>query len=156
LRWHAGLSQLLDAWCLIVLVYVCWTLAVQVTQLERAMNVLVFVQFSALLVFSAVLAGLDQWWTISNSSGLWYLPPINRWPELAPGGLGWFVSVSVAAAAPCMVRLLAAVACMLPANCSKRWLQTVQCSKPQQLPDHLPLTCACSPVCCSSCASSSC
>lgn len=60
------------------------------------MNVLVFVQFSALLVFSAVLAGLDQWWTLSHKTDLWYLPPINRWPELAPGGLGWFVSVSLA------------------------------------------------------------
>lgn len=76
--------------------HVSWVLALQVTQLERAMNVLVFVQFSALLVFSAVLAGLDQWWTIRNSTGNWYLPPINRWPELAPGGLGWFVSVRLA------------------------------------------------------------
>lgn len=76
--------------------HVARVLALQVTQLERAMNVLVFVQFSALLVFSAVLAGLDQWWTIRNSTGKWYLPPINRWPELAPGSLGWFVSVRLA------------------------------------------------------------
>jgi hypothetical protein len=68
--------------------------SVQVTQLERAMNVLVFVQFTALLVFSAVLAGLDQWWTSSNIPAFWYLQTLNKWPELPPSGLGWFVAVS--------------------------------------------------------------
>jgi hypothetical protein len=65
----------------------------QVTQLERAMNVLVFVQFSALLVFSAVLAGLDQFWTTANIPGMWYLQSQNKWPELPPSGLGWLVAV---------------------------------------------------------------
>jgi len=59
------------------------------------MNVLVFVQFSALLIFSAVLAGLDQMWTTQNIPALWYLKSLNRWPELPPGGLGWLVSVSM-------------------------------------------------------------
>jgi hypothetical protein len=70
---------------------------VQVTQLERAMNVLVFVQFSALLVFSAVLAGLDQFWTTKNIPGMWYLQSQNKWPELPPSGLGWLVAVGAAA-----------------------------------------------------------
>lgn len=66
----------------------------QVTQLERAMNVLVFVQFSLLVLFSAVLAVLDQVWTSGNIPANWYLQSLNKWPELAPGGLGWLVSVS--------------------------------------------------------------
>ena len=57
------------------------------------MNVLVFVQFSALLVFSAVLAGLDQYWTIKNIPRNWYLQSLDRWPELPPGGLAWLVAV---------------------------------------------------------------
>lgn len=68
-------------------------LLMQVTQLERAMNVLVFVQFTALLVFSAVLAGLDQYWTKANISAKWYLQSLDKWPELPPGPLGWLVSV---------------------------------------------------------------
>lgn len=69
----------------------------QVTQLERAMNVLVFVQFSALLVFSAVLAVLDQFWTTQNIPAMWYLQSQNKWPELPPSGLGWLVAVGTAA-----------------------------------------------------------
>ena len=58
------------------------------------MNVLVFVQFTALLVFSAVLAGLDQYWTKANIPANWYLQSLNKWPELPAGPLGWLVSVS--------------------------------------------------------------
>lgn len=67
----------------------------QVTQLERAMNVLVFVQFTTLLIFSAILAGLEQWWAVHNSSpAVWYLESVNKFPELPPGGLAWLIAVS--------------------------------------------------------------
>lgn len=75
-------------------------IALQITQLERAMNVLVFVQFSALLVFSAVLAGLDQFWTRKYIPSYWYLQSLDRWPELPPGGLAWLVAVSMQACKP--------------------------------------------------------
>jgi hypothetical protein len=66
-----------------------------VTQLERNMNVLVFVQFTALVVFCAVLAGLDQWWALRHSApSWWYLQSQNVYPELPPGISAFFVSVS--------------------------------------------------------------
>lgn len=78
---------------------------VQVTQLERGMNVLVFVQFSILLAFCAVLAGLDQWWTARHSApAWWYLQSVNAYPDLPPGVAAWFVAVSASrsrAAAGC-------------------------------------------------------
>lgn len=58
------------------------------------MNALVFVQFTALLVFAAVLAGLDQLWTVRNIPASWYLQALNKWPEVPPSAFGWFVSVS--------------------------------------------------------------
>ena len=39
----------------------------KVTRLERAMNVLVIVQFAVLFAMSAVCAGLDQWWELRNN-----------------------------------------------------------------------------------------
>lgn len=67
----------------------------QVTQLERNMNVLVFVQFTALVVFCAVLAGLDQWWAARHSApSWWYLQSQNVYPELPPGVAAFFISVS--------------------------------------------------------------
>jgi hypothetical protein len=66
-----------------------------VTQLERNMNVLVFVQFTALVVFCAVLAGLDQWWALRHSApSWWYLQSQNVYPELPPGISAFFISVS--------------------------------------------------------------
>lgn len=65
------------------------------TQLERVMNTLVTVQFSILLTFSAVLAGLDQWWAINHpESRVWYLESVNAYPELPPGGAAWVIMVS--------------------------------------------------------------
>eukprot|EP00775_Hariotina_reticulata_P007204 gene7204-7418_t len=66
----------------------------KVTQLERAMNGLVFVQFSMLIVFCAVLAGLDHYWAvnISPTSRNWYLKSVNAYPELPPGGPAWAVA----------------------------------------------------------------
>lgn len=58
------------------------------------MNVLVLVQFCILLVFCAVLAGLDQWWLVGHdATRVWYLESLNQYPDLPPGGLGWFISV---------------------------------------------------------------
>uniref|UniRef100_A0A383WKY7 Phospholipid-transporting ATPase n=1 Tax=Tetradesmus obliquus TaxID=3088 RepID=A0A383WKY7_TETOB len=65
----------------------------KVTQLERNMNVLVFVQFTALVVFCAVLAGLDQWWAARHSApSWWYLQSQNVYPELPPGVAAFFIS----------------------------------------------------------------
>lgn len=69
----------------------------QVTQLERAMNVLVFLQFGFLLLFSAVLAGLDQWWAVNNAyPKVWYLKSVNQYPELPPSVGAFFIAVSTA------------------------------------------------------------
>jgi len=58
------------------------------------MNGLVFVQFSMLIVFCAVLAGLDQYWAIMHSpSRNWCLMSVDRYPELPPGGPAWFITV---------------------------------------------------------------
>jgi hypothetical protein len=78
----------------------------QVTQLERAMNVLVFVQFSALVIFSAVLAGLEQDWSLKHMpTEWWYLQYVNNFPanlEPSPGALGWFVQVGDCVCGCCM------------------------------------------------------
>jgi hypothetical protein len=66
----------------------------QVTQLEQAMNILVYIQFGTLVVVCAVLAGLDYWWNVrAHSSSLWYLPSLDQYPELPPGVAAYFISV---------------------------------------------------------------
>lgn len=84
---------------------------IQVTQLERAMNGLVFVQFSMLIVFCAVLAGLDHYWAVKHSPTTrnWYLKSMNAYPELPPGGFAWAVAVRTHAgnsSAWCIVLLM--------------------------------------------------
>ncbi|KAF8063036.1 ATP8B4 [Scenedesmus sp. PABB004] len=65
----------------------------KVTQLERSMNVLVFVMFSTLIAFSAALAGADQWWASTNAPRrLWYLRSTYRYPELPPGVASFFIT----------------------------------------------------------------
>lgn len=72
----------------------------QVTQLEVVMNKLVFIQVSILFVFSAVLAGLGQWWTANHRAPYWwYLLSLDKYPDLPPGGTGWLVEVSSHSAA---------------------------------------------------------
>ena len=68
----------------------------KVTQLERHMNVLVLLQFGVLLAMSAIMAGLDNWWSSAHLARehYWYLLSTDQYPELPPGVSNFFVMVS--------------------------------------------------------------
>jgi magnesium-transporting ATPase (P-type) len=65
----------------------------KVTQLEQAMNWLVILQFSVMLVLAIIIAALDQWWQGTVPGSGWYLGETGSYPELPPSFVGWCISV---------------------------------------------------------------
>jgi hypothetical protein len=67
----------------------------QVTQLEQAMNILVFSQFGLLMLMCILMAALEYRWSVNHPpSRFWYLKRTERYPELPPGAGSFFVMVS--------------------------------------------------------------
>eukprot|EP00877_Chromochloris_zofingiensis_P013907 jgi/Chrzof1/8770/Cz03g23250.t1 len=66
----------------------------KITQLEKHMNILVFIMFALLFAASCLLAGLNIAWEKSHlPAQAWYLTTNFNYPELYPNGFGWFIGV---------------------------------------------------------------